>query len=118
MGRRRDGARVTRRVVVACPDLMFKARIFAAAEGAGVTVTVVKPADLPASAVSGSLAFVDLEVPGMVEHARGAVAAGARVVGFGSHKDAALLAAARAAGVEAMPRSAFVERLSKILEEA
>lgn len=106
------------RVLVACPDLLFRARILAAAEAAGVAVTSVKPADLAASASEASLAFVDLEVPGIVEHARAAVQAGARVVGFGSHKDVALLAEARKAGVDAMPRSAFVERLATILREA
>lgn len=108
---------MTRRIVVACPDLLFRARIFAAAEAAGVAVTSVKPADLP-TVEKGALVLVDLEVPGVVPHAAAAVAAGARVVGFGSHKDVARLAAARQAGIDAMPRSAFVERLAALVNEA
>lgn len=97
---------------------MFRARILAAAEAAGVAVLSVKPADLAAEAAPGAFALVDLEAPGGLDAARTAVSLGARVVGFGSHKDVARLAEARQAGVEAMPRSAFVERLAALVAGA
>ena len=43
------------------------------------------------------------------------MATGCRVVGYGSHVDAARLRAARAAGCEALPRSAFFERVGELM---
>ncbi|HYI60302.1 MAG TPA: hypothetical protein VEW93_00700 [Acidimicrobiales bacterium] len=95
-----------RHVVAVVPDLMDRSRLRAD----GVEVTVVPPGRL-ADAVGGArpvdLVVVDLSRPGAVEAVSGL---GVPVVGFAPHVDDTLLAAARAAGIEALPRSTFFRR--------
>lgn len=92
------------RLVAFAPDLMDRSRITAAAPSARFART---PAELPALAaeVGADLVVVDLGRPGVLDVV---AAIGAPVVGFGSHVERDLLAAARAAGCdEVLARSAF-----------
>lgn len=90
------------RVVAVTADLMDRSRI----TGALPDARVVRPGgDLG----DADVVLVDLGLDGALE---AATATGARVLAYGSHVDEATLAAARAAGAEAMPRSLFFRRLS------
>ena len=112
----------TREVLVAVPDLFFSTRIMSTAQQLGVAVVACTPSELAACARSAipDVAIVDLHAEGALEGVRALradpVIARVRVVGFYSHVDNALRAAAIEAGVtEPMPRSAFTARLSEIL---
>lgn len=112
-----------RRVVAVVPDLFFATRISATAEAAGVAL------EMPAVAAAlerireapPALVIVDLHAPGdplALVRALKADPATRRlpVIGFYSHVERALRAAALEAGVdEALPRSAFTVRLAAIL---
>ncbi len=101
---------MTRHVIAAVPDLMDRSRLRAD----GVDVTAVPVDDLAAAVAEAErvdLVVVDLSRPGAVEAVAGL---GVRVVGFAPHVDDALLAAARAAGIEALPRSAFFRRWPEV----
>lgn len=86
-------------------DLMDRARINEAILG----VEHVTPGTIGHLAHDGDLVLVDLARMGAAVAL--ATATGARVVGFAPHVDAATLAAAEAAGAEALPRSVFFRRL-------
>jgi hypothetical protein len=87
------------------PDLLDRSRILAAHADAVVAPTPEALLDAPASAV----VLVDLGRPGVLEVL--ARLTHVRTVGFGSHVDDELLAAARAAGCdEVLPRSVFFRR--------
>lgn len=112
----------TREVLVAVPDLFFSTRIMSTAQQLGVEVVACAPSELAACARSAipDVAIVDLHAEGALEGVRALradpVIARVRVVGFYSHVDNALRAAAIEAGVtEPIPRSAFTARLSEIL---
>jgi hypothetical protein len=96
------------RVAAYVPDLMDRSKLAAA-----VDVTFVSaPSDL--AEVGADVVVVDLSRPGVLEALPDL--AGARTVGFGSHVDRELLAAARAAGCdEVLPRSRFFARLGELL---
>lgn len=97
---------MTRHVVAAVPDLMDRSRLRAD----GVEVTTVPLGRLAVAideADQVDLVVVDLARPGAIEAATGL---GVPVVGFAPHVDDALLDAARAAGIEALPRSVFFRR--------
>lgn len=110
--------------VIALPaDLVFAARIRAAAEAAGVRAEICRnPADLEAAATRapGALVLLDLDarradVPELIRRLR---AAGGehRILAFGSHVGAERLAAARDAGADrVMARSGFVRELPLLL---
>ena len=100
-------------VIAYVPDLMDRSKVQAAAP----TVTLARtPGDLLALAGPGVTAVVDLSRPGVLELLGPLVAAGARVIGFGSHVDKDVLAAARGAGCdEVLARSAFFSRLDELL---
>lgn len=86
------------------PDLMDRSRL---AGLAGIEF-VATPADLLAT--DGPTVVVDLGRPGVLDVVPRL--AGRRVIGFGSHVDDDLLAAARAAGcTEVLPRSRFFARV-------
>ena len=102
-------------VVAYVPDLMDRSRLSAVggAVGGAAVEFVSSPAGLRDLAASADLVIVDLERPGVLEILPEVKA---RTIGFGSHVDRALLAAARAAGCsEVLPRSAFFGRLSSLL---
>jgi hypothetical protein len=93
-------------VVAYAPDLMDRSRIAAAVPG----VVFVRSPDALAS-TPARLVLLDLSRPGALD-ALPTVAG--RVVGFGSHVDDELLAAARAAGCdEVLPRSRFFRQLER-----
>jgi len=100
-------------VIAYVPDLMDRSKVQAAAPGLRLART---PADLLAGAGPGLTAVVDLSRAGVLEVLGPLAATGARVIGFGSHVDTDLLAAARLAGCEeVLARSAFFSRLDELL---
>ncbi len=95
------------RVTAYVPDLMDRSKLAAAGE-----VTFVStPGEL--AAATADLVVVDLSRPGVMEVLS---QVGVRTIGFGSHVDHELLAAARAAGCdEVLPRSKFFARIGELL---
>jgi hypothetical protein len=93
-------------IVAYVPDLMDRSKV----RGARF---VGRPSELIGA--PGTTVVVDLSRPGVLDVLPGLVASGARVIGFGSHVDAATLDAARAAGAEALPRSVFFSRAAELL---
>jgi hypothetical protein len=92
------------RVVAFTPDLMDRSRLSAAAPH----VVFVRTAEaLEAAAPDADVVVVDLARAGVLDVVA-RIAAGVAVVGYGSHVDADLLAAARDAGCrDVLARSAF-----------
>lgn len=113
----------TRRIAMVVPDLFFATRIQATATALGRRVEALEPGAaldrLRASPVE--LLVLDLHAEGdPLALARALKADPAtraiRIVGFHSHVDTAVRAAAREAGVDRiLPRSAFTARLAGIL---
>lgn len=100
-------------VLAFVPDLMDRSKVAAAVPGA---VVVRRAADLLDGAGPATTAIVDLSRPGVAEVLPALVAAGARVVAFGSHVDGATLDAARAAGCAVvLARSAFFSRIAEVV---
>ena len=96
------------RVVAYVPDLMDRSKL----ASVGEVTFVATPAEL--ATVPGDVVVVDLSRPGVLE-ALGRLQ-GVRTVGFGSHVDRELLAAAGAAGCqEVLPRSQFFARIGDLL---
>jgi len=96
------------RVAAYAPDLMDRSKLAAA----GDVTFVADPSEL--AAAGADLVVVDLSRPGVLDALAGL--AGVRTIGFGSHVDHELLAAARAAGCEeVLPRSRFFARLGELL---
>jgi hypothetical protein len=90
-------------------DLMDRARI----DEAILDVQHVTAGTIGHLAGDGDVVLVDLVRVGPAVAL--AEATGARVVGFAPHVDGDALAAAEAAGVEALPRSVFFHRLPELL---
>lgn len=91
------------------PDLMDRSRF----AGHDVTFT---PSAAALAATPADVYVVDLRRPGALDAVRQLTATGARVVGFGSHVDTELMAAAADAGcTEVFARSLFFARLGEIL---
>ena len=89
-------------VVAIATDLMDRSKI----SGALGDVRFVRPGGDLADA---EVVIVDLALPGALDDA---VRSGARVIAYGSHVAGDVLASARAAGAEALPRSVFFRRLA------
>lgn len=101
---------MTARVVAYVPDLMDRSRL----AGVDGLVFVRTPADLAGASVGAELVVVDLARPGVLEAL--AELGGVRTIGFGSHVDRDLLAAAEAAGCqEVLPRSRFFARVAELV---
>ncbi|MCU1372969.1 MAG: hypothetical protein JWO68_255 [Actinomycetia bacterium] len=100
------------RVVVLTPDLADRARIAAVVPDAGF---VGAAALLPRAAEGAEVVVVDLSRAGVLDVLAEVVALGGRVVGYGPHVDAELLATASAAGVEAVPRSRFFRDMTPFI---
>jgi hypothetical protein len=96
-----------KRVVGYVPDLMDRSRL-------GGSVTFVgAPLDLVSASVGADLVVVDLGRPGVLEVL---ASIAAPTVGFTSHIDRDLMAAARLAGCdEVLARSVFFSRLPQLL---
>ena len=104
-------------------DLIFTSRIAGTARGLGLEVRQVRALDRlveTAKQVGTRCVILDLAFPGLdlpeVMRRLGELDAPPRVVAYGSHVDAASLQAARVAGCQpTLPRSKFVEDLSRDL---
>ncbi len=95
------------RVAAYVPDLMDRSKLAAA----GDVTFVATPGELAGTAAD--LVVVDLSRTGVLEVLD---QVGARTIGFASHVDHELLAAARAAGCdEVLPRSKFFARIGELL---
>jgi hypothetical protein len=92
------------KVVALAPDLADRARIEAMFPGAAF---VGVAAQLVAAADGADVVVVDLTRPGVLDVLDEVVTGSERVVGYGPHVATELLAAAVAAGAEAVPRSRF-----------
>lgn len=98
-------------VLAHVPDLMDRSKISAALPSVRF---VARPGALVEAATEAraTLVIVDLGRAGVLDALPDLAAAGIATIGFGSHVDEALLAAARAAGcTEVLPRSKFFARL-------
>lgn len=92
------------------PDLMDRSRF----EGLDVSFAA-SPGEL-AEAEDADVYVIDLGRDGALAAVADLAANGRRVIGFGSHVDEDLLAAAREAGcTEVLPRSRFFARLRELL---
>ena len=103
-----------------CDDLIFFSRVSGAARAAGLTVRMVRSAADLLAAVRTAVprgVIVDvhnpgLDLPALLAELKEVCPAMPRVIAYGSHVEAAVLKAARAAGCDrVMPRSQFVEEL-------
>jgi hypothetical protein len=100
-----------RRIVAYVPDLMDRSRISAAADSR--VAFAATPAALVEAATDADLAIVDLGRPGVLELLP---EISIPSIGFASHVDRDLMAAARAAGCDqVLARSAFFARLGEFL---
>ena len=102
--------------LVLSDDLLEASRVIGDGRAAGLAVLQCHDADAMTAALARRpvLAVLDLHNPGLDLGAIVPVvkAAGAKVIGYGSHVDAVRLKAARKAGCdEVLPRSAFFEGL-------
>jgi len=112
-------------VLAAVADVMFSSKIRAAADASGADVRFARTAEealSQARALRPALVLLDLngaqlepiETIGRLR--ADADLAGVRILGFVSHVQADVIAAARAAGIdEVLARSAFVSRLPGLL---
>ncbi len=112
---------VSRIAVLAVPELLFQSRIEAALRGRGLDVRVPasQAACLDALAGGATLAVIDLQAEGLDARAiiGPAKRAGACVLAFGRHTDAAALRAARDAGADVVvARSQLAEELPALLD--
>lgn len=96
-----------KRVVVDTRDLMFRAKLRAAAESAG--------AEVVRDAAAGDLVVLDALSPDAADRIRRWVAQGTRVLAYGSHLAADQLRLARDAGAVAVPNSQVEARLRELL---
>ena len=94
------------------PDLADRSRIAGVAPDA---VFVGAAAALPGAAEGADLVVVDLTRAGVTDVLDAVVRLAGRVVGYGPHVAADLLALATAAGVEAVPRSRFFRELHSFI---
>lgn len=103
------------------PDLIDRSRLTSAAPGRVRFLSTVAALTTALGDTSVELVIVDLGRPGVLEALEGLpTPAGVRppVVGFGSHVNDEVLARARLAGVDALPRSRFFSRLGSIVAPA
>lgn len=105
-------------------DLIFTSRIAGTGRSLGLTVRQARSVaaleqlarELAPACVLLDLNHSGLDVPDLIVRLREACPRMPRLVGYGSHVDAASLKAARAAGCDVvLPRSAFVEQLPEQL---
>jgi CheY-like chemotaxis protein len=113
---------MSRRILVVCDDLLFWARIRAAAEASGATaVRATDGAALEAALAEGPIARVlaDLDArsvdPLALATRLRSLPDPPRLVAFGSHVDVALLERARLAGYdEVLPNSELHRRVAEL----
>ncbi|NNM86070.1 MAG: hypothetical protein HKL96_09995 [Phycisphaerales bacterium] len=113
-------------VLALVKDMIFAVKIVSTARSLGVRCQTVLSATGLAGACAAhqpALVIVDLDLPGLdvqaVASAVQAFGAHTRVVGYLSHTQVEMAAAAKAAGIaEVMPRSAFTRNLPELLQAA
>lgn len=112
-------------VLAIVSDLLFRAKIEAAAAQAGALVTVVSGgAALVQALTEGRWSRALIDLSGSAGDPLAAVAAARQagvpeIIGYCSHVDTALQTRALAAGChQVLPRSAFVQRLPELLAVA
>jgi CheY-like chemotaxis protein len=107
-----------------CDDLIFTSKVTGTAKALGLTVQAMRtPAALVEAArnIAPACVILDLDQPGLdvaslLQQLAEACPRRPRVVGYGSHVEAARLHAARVAGCDPVwPRSKFVEELPQAL---
>jgi CheY-like chemotaxis protein len=108
-------------LVVVVRDLVFRSKIHAAAERQGVPLRLAPRGSTLAEAIAGlehPVVLADLGEPGLLDQVRAVKGAGpVRVIGYLGHLQEALMAQARAAGVdEVLTRGQFVTRLDSLLQ--
>lgn len=104
------------RVGVLIPNLFLRVGVDAAVQASGGQVFGLSgPA--PAAAAGCAAVIIDLDALGAdpAPAIAGLAATGATVLTFGPHVQRERLAAARAAGAVALPRSVFLQRLPELL---
>lgn len=106
------------KLLLASRDLAAKARVADAAARAGWTMVTAPVGDLNGALDEHApdLVVLDLDEAGEPALAALGPAPRARTIGFFSHVDTALGDAARAAGVDAVPRGRFWRTLPRLLE--
>lgn len=109
-----------------CDDLIFFSRVSGTARAAGLSVRMVRTvADLVATArttapggIIVDVHLPQLDLPTLLASLKEACGTMPRVTAYGSHVEAAVLKAARAAGCDrVMPRSQFVAELDEKIGE-
>jgi len=114
-----SSASVATPLVAYVPDLMDRSRVEIASREAGRSVDFLSHPEELAAAVEGGATFVliDLAHAGVLDVLPRL--GRAHTVGFASHVDKALLAAAKEAGCdEVLPRSAVFRRLARTGDES
>ncbi len=114
---------MSRRIIAVVPDLFFSTRILATARTVAVPVDLVPLPRALAACIEAlpALVLIDLHANGDPMALVRALKADERtraitLVGFYSHVETALRRAALEAGIdEALPRSAFTQRLPELL---
>ncbi len=106
------------KLLLASRDLAAKARLADAAARAGWTMVTARVGDLSGAVAEHApeLVVVDLDEASEPTLRALGPAPPTRTIGFFSHVDTALGEAARAAGVEAVPRGRFWRTLPQLLE--
>lgn len=105
------------RVGLIIPNLFMRIPVEAAVRARGANAVAL--ADAASATGSGcSLVIADLDALGAdpAPAVKALVASGAAVLAFGPHVEGERLAAARAAGAVALPRSAFLDGLRELLD--
>ena len=99
-------------------DLLFSSRVTATAHAHGLTVAVARNPEALLDFVAQKHpkgVILDLQCPGLdlptLVAQLLALDPAPRLTGYGSHVDAETLKTARKLGIDAMPRSAFAERV-------
>jgi DNA-binding response OmpR family regulator len=105
-----------KRVLLVGGDLSARARLEAAAERTGAELRTCRPEDAAEAALREPVDLIVVDLDSGRESALEALRdVPARTVGFYSHVDTELAEAAKAAGVEAVPRGRFWRQLDELL---
>ncbi len=100
-------------------NLFLRVPVDAAVRDAGaVPVALEGPGDERARSCTAVVADLDVLGDDPAAAVKTLAAAGAQVLAFGPHVDAARLAAVRSAGAVVLPRGAFLARLPELLRVA
>lgn len=114
-------------ILVAVDDLLFSSKIRTVAKQTGVDLAFARtPADIVARARADRPAMVIFDLDSAKTDPIATIAAlkadpalaGIRTLGFVSHVHADVIGAARKAGAEVLPRSAFAANLADILSSS